>query len=161
MARVLLSLGSNIEPERHLAAAIDALRQRFGKIVVSRCYRTPAVGFDGADFLNAGALIETELAPQELNDVLHMLEDAQGRRRDVPRFSSRTLDLDIVLYEQRVLRGEGNLEIPRDELKHAFVLGPLAEIAPDFVEPASGRTLGDLWQAHPQHDSLRAEPWVG
>ena len=161
MARALLSLGSNIEPERHLAAAVEALRQRFGELTLSSCYRTPAVGFEGADFLNAGALIETDLAPQALNDWLHRLEDAHGRRRDVPRFSSRTLDIDIVLYDDLVLRGEGNLKIPRGELKHAFVLGPLAEIAPDAIEPLSGRTLGELWQAHPEHGSLRVQPWPG
>lgn len=160
MARALLSLGSNIEPERHLAAAVEALRQRFGELILSSCYRTPAVGFEGADFLNAGALIETELAPQALNDWLHRLEDAHGRRRDVPRFSSRTLDIDIVLYDDLVMRGEGNLEIPRGELKHAFVLGPLAEVAPDFIEPLSGRSLHALWRAHPEFGRLHAEPWM-
>jgi 2-amino-4-hydroxy-6-hydroxymethyldihydropteridine diphosphokinase len=160
MARVLLSLGSNIEPEAHLAAAAAALRLRFGRVLLSGCYRTPAVGFEGADFLNAGALIKTDLAPQALNEWLHQLEDAQGRRRDVPRLSSRTLDIDIVLYDDLVLRGEGNLEVPRGELKHAFVLGPLAEIAPDFVEPLSGCSLGELWRAHPEHGRLHAEPWM-
>ncbi|GIX34365.1 MAG: 2-amino-4-hydroxy-6-hydroxymethyldihydropteridine diphosphokinase [Lysobacteraceae bacterium] len=149
MATVLLSLGSNIEPRRHLDAAVAALRQRFGAVRVSRYYRTPAVGFSGPDFLNAGAAIETELEPAALNDWLHALEAAHGRRRDGPRFSSRTLDVDIVLYDARVMRGEGHLEIPRAELRHAFVLGPLAEIAPDFIEPVSGRTLAALWREHP------------
>lgn len=161
MATALLSLGSNIEPERYLDAAVSSLRQRFGEVRLSRYYRTPAVGFEGDDFLNAGARIETDLTPQALNDWLHALEDAQGRRRDVPRFSSRTLDIDIVLYDDLVLRGEGNLEIPRGELKHAFVVGPLAEIAPDFIEPMSGRSLAELWQAHPEHARLRPEPWSG
>ena len=83
-----------------------------------------------------------------LNDWLHALEDRHGRRRDVPRFSDRTLDIDIVLFGDQILRGSGNLQVPRDELKHAFVLRPLAEIAPDAVVPTSGRTLRELWEGH-------------
>ena len=84
-----------------------------------------------------------------LNDWLHTLEDRQGRRRDVPRFSSRTLDVDIVLFGDRVLKGPGNLEVPRTELKHAFVLKPLADIAADVVHPVLGKTIGQLWKEFP------------
>lgn len=150
MATALLSLGSNIDPARHLDAAVSALAQRFGEVRVSRYHRTPAVGFKGDDFLNAGAQIDTELSPEALNDWLHALEDAHGRRRDVPRFSARTLDIDIVFYGARVIRGKGSLQLPRPELEHAFVLAPLAEIAPDFIDPLSGQRLLALWQAHPE-----------
>lgn len=146
----LLSLGSNEQPERYLRAAVDELRARFGAVVVSQVYRTPAVGFEGPDFLNCAAAIRSDLEPQALNDWLHALEDRHGRRRDVPRFSSRTLDVDIVYFDDRVMRGEGNLELPRPELKHAFVLKPLAEIAPEFVDPVQGRSLAALWAAHPE-----------
>ncbi|MCZ8115808.1 MAG: 2-amino-4-hydroxy-6-hydroxymethyldihydropteridine diphosphokinase [Silanimonas sp.] len=146
----MLSLGSNEQPERYLRAAVDELRARFGEVVVSPVVRTPAVGFDGPDFLNCAAAIRSDLEPQALNDWLHALEDRHGRRRDVPRFSSRTLDVDIVYFDDRVMRGEGNLELPRPELKHAFVLKPLADIAPDFVDPVKGRTLAALWAAHPE-----------
>jgi len=71
----------------------------------------------------------------------------------VPRYSSRTLDVDIVLVGERVLRGAGNLEIPRGELKHAFVLKPLAQIAPRARHPLSQKTLAELWADHPQHDT--------
>ena len=150
--RAYLSLGSNVEPEKHLRAAIDALRARFGDVVLSPAYRTPAVGFDGRDFVNAAAIIDSDLEPQPLNDWLHALEDAHGRDRSGPRFSDRTLDIDIVLFDDRVLDGEGHLRIPRPELKHAFVLRPLADIAPDVVVPGSGRTLAQLWAIHPDHD---------
>lgn len=151
--RAYLSLGSNVEPERHLRAAIQALRARFGDVVVSPVYRTPAVGFDGPDFLNAAAIIHSDLEPQALNDWLHALEDAHGRDRSGPRFSSRTLDVDIVLFDDRVLDGGGHLRIPRPELKHAFVLRPLADIAPQAVVPGTGRTLAALWAAHPEQGS--------
>ncbi|MFZ5658140.1 MAG: 2-amino-4-hydroxy-6-hydroxymethyldihydropteridine diphosphokinase [Pseudomonadota bacterium] len=149
--RAYLSLGSNVEPEKHLRAAIAALRERFGDVLVSPVYRTPAVGFDGPDFLNAAAVVESDLEPQALNDWLHALEDAHGRDRGGPRFADRTLDIDIVLFDKRVLAGGGNLRIPRPELRHAFVLRPLADIAPDAVVPGDGRTLAALWAAHAEH----------
>ncbi len=157
----LLSLGSNIEPARHLHAAALALRERFPGIVFSAPYRYKAVGFDGPDFINAGAMLQSDLAPQALNDWLHALENAQGRRRDVPRFSSRTLDIDLVFYGDMILQGAGNLHLPRPELRHAFVLQPLAEIAPGFRDPISSTTLEELWRVHPQFGAETAEePWV-
>lgn len=150
--RAYLSLGSNVEPERHLHEALEALRARFGHVIVSPVYRTPAIGFVGPDFLNAAAVIDSDLEPQALNDWLHALEDAHGRDRSGPRFSSRTLDIDIVLFDDRVLEGEGNLRLPRPELRHAFVLRPLADIAPGVEVPGTGRTLGQLWAAHAEFD---------
>ena len=153
MSRAYLSLGSNIDAVNHLRIAVSALRKRFGDVVMSKVYRTRAVGFDGPDFHNAAAVIETDLDPHALNAWLHALEDAHGRDRSGPRYSDRTLDIDIVLFDDRVLEGPGNLRIPRAELKHAFVLRPLAEIAPGIVVPGSGRTLAQLWAAHPDHDT--------
>jgi 2-amino-4-hydroxy-6-hydroxymethyldihydropteridine diphosphokinase len=147
MARVYLSLGSNLEPERHLRAALAALRLQFGDIVVSPVYRYPAVGFDGPDFLNLAVGVDTELEPQELNGWLHALEERNGRRRDVPRYSSRTLDIDIVLYGDRVLKGAGNLEVPRPELLQSFVLQPLADIAGGVKHPLLQLTMTELWTA--------------
>jgi 2-amino-4-hydroxy-6-hydroxymethyldihydropteridine diphosphokinase len=151
MERAYLSLGSNQDPVENLSSALAALRERFGDVLVSAAYRFPAVGFDGADFVNLAAVITTDLAPAALNDWLHALEDRHGRRRDVPRFSDRTLDIDIVLYGEQVLSGSGNLQVPRDELRHAFVLRPLAEIAPDALQPLAGRRLAELWSEHADH----------
>lgn len=152
----LLSLGSNEDPGRYLRAAVAELRARFGAVALSPVYRTPAVGFEGPDFLNGAAAIRSDLGPQALNEWLHALEDRHGRRRDVPRFSSRTLDVDVVYFDDRVMRGEGHLQLPRSELKHAFVLKPLADIAPDFVDPVQGRRLAELWAEHP--DAARPPP---
>lgn len=146
-----LSLGSNIAPRENLRAAIRALRARFPGARVSPAYRFPAVGFQGADFLNAAAVIDSDLEPAALNDWLHALEDAHGRDRSGPRYGDRPLDIDIVLFGDRVVRGEGRLQVPRDELTHAFVLMPLARIAPRMVQPVCGRTLAQLWRAHPDH----------
>jgi 2-amino-4-hydroxy-6-hydroxymethyldihydropteridine diphosphokinase len=152
MGKAYLSLGSNVEAERNLRSAFAALRARFGDIVASTVYRFPAVGFDGPDFLNAAAVIDSDLDPQALNAWLHALEDAHGRDRSGPRFGDRPLDIDIVFYDDLVLSGPGHLQLPRDELRHAFVLRPLAEIAPDFVDPRSGRTLAALWSDSPERD---------
>lgn len=149
MARVYLSLGSNLEPQRYLRAALDELRARFGAIEVSPAYRSHSVGFDGPDFVNLAVGLDTELAPEALNDWLHALEDRHGRRRDVPRYSDRTLDVDIVLYGDLVRQGDGHLDIPRKELKHAFVLRPIADIAPGLRHPVDGRSMAELWAAFP------------
>lgn len=149
MHRAWLSLGSNLDAERNLRAALAHLRARFGAILVSPVYRFAAVGFEGPDFLNLAVGIDTDLDPFALNDWLHALEDRQGRRRDVPRFSSRTLDIDIVLFDDLVLDGPGHLQIPRKELAEAFVLKPLADIAPELRHPLSGKTLSEMWRDTP------------
>lgn len=156
MPIALLSLGSNVDPETHLRAAIAALRARFDDVVVSAVYRFPAVGYAGPDFLNAAATVRTDLSPAALNDWLHALEDAHGRDRSGPRYSDRTLDIDIVLFDDAARSAAGTtgsrpeqaLRIPRDELRHAFVLRPAAEIAPQWRHPVDGRPLAQLWDAH-------------
>jgi len=152
MHTACLSLGSNVDPERHIAIALAALRARFGDVLVSKVYRTRAVGFDGGDFLNAAAVVDTDLEPEALDAWLHALEDAHGRDRSAPRYGDRTLDIDLVLYDERIVEGPGHLRVPRDELRHAFVLRPLAEIAPDMVEPRSRCTLAELWAESPERD---------
>ncbi|MDE1892734.1 MAG: 2-amino-4-hydroxy-6-hydroxymethyldihydropteridine diphosphokinase [Xanthomonadaceae bacterium] len=158
MARVYLSLGSNLEPHRYLRAALAELRTRFGAIDVSPAYRSKSVGFDGADFVNLAVGLDTGLSPAALNDWLHALEDRHGRRRDQPRYADRTLDLDIVFYDALVLDGPGHLQIPRKELRHAFVLRPIADIAPAFRHPLSGLSMAELWAAFPVgHEPLQVE----
>jgi len=159
MARVYLSLGSNVEPGRYLPAAIAALREHFGDLVVSPAYRSKSVGFDGADFVNLAVGLDTGMSPEALNDWLHALEDRHGRRRDVPRYADRTLDIDIVLYDTLVIDGPGHLQIPRNELQHAFVLRPLADIAPHVRHPRNGMSMAELWAAFPaQREPLTVEP---
>jgi len=151
MSLAALSLGSNQQPEQCLGAAVAALCQRFPGARISPAYRFPAVGFDGPDFVNAAAVIATELDPWALSEWLRALEDAHGRDRSGPRFGNRTLDIDIVLFADRVIEGPGKLRIPRDELRHAFVLKPLVEIAPDWRHPQSGFSMAQLWMQHPHY----------
>lgn len=151
MHKAYLSLGSNEQPEHYLEIAVQALRDNFNHVIVSDWVQTKAVGFDGPDFINGAAVIETDMDVYQLNDWLHALEDANGRRRDVPRFSNRTLDIDIIFFDDLILKGPGNLQIPRPELKHAFVLGPLAQIAPDYVNPETGVSLAE---------TLKLKAWI-
>ena len=156
MAKAYLSLGSNEQPEHYLQLAVNALRETFGDIILSDWMHTKAVGFDGPDFINGAAIIETDMDVYQLNDWLHALEDANSRRRDVPRFSNRTLDIDIIFFDDLILQGPGNLQIPRPELKHAFVLGPLAQIAPDYVNPETGVDLASQWKSRLLHSDANA-----
>jgi len=148
-----ISIGSNIEPERNLRSAVAALRERFGEVKLSPVYRTEAVGFEGPDFLNAIVAIESDVHPFALNDWLHALEIAHGRDRRDKSYSDRPLDLDIIYFGKLVLEGPGDFMLPRPELRHAFVLKPLADVAPRFVDPVRGATLETLWKAHPDHDN--------
>ncbi|MBD3671404.1 MAG: 2-amino-4-hydroxy-6-hydroxymethyldihydropteridine diphosphokinase [Gammaproteobacteria bacterium] len=146
MARIYLSLGSNIDRERSLRGAITHLREHFGELTVSRVFESTAVGFDGEDFYNLCVGLDTDMDVLEVNRVLHDIEDQYGRDRNGPRFSSRTLDIDLLLYDDLVMK-EGKLELPRDEItKHAFVLWPLAEVAADTLHPTEGKTIAELWR---------------
>jgi 2-amino-4-hydroxy-6-hydroxymethyldihydropteridine diphosphokinase len=148
--QAFLSLGSNVDPENNLHKAVEALRARFGDVVVSPVYRTPAHGFKGPDFLNAVAVIDSDIHPFALNDWLHALEVAQGRDRRDASYSNRPLDIDIIYFGDLVLEGPGDFQLPRPELHHAYVLKPLADVAPDFVDPLRKTSLAKLWSVHPQ-----------
>lgn len=147
MARIYISLGSNIDRAIKTRAGISALREAFGELKLSSVYESEAVGFEGDAFYNMVIACDTELDVHAANKVLADIEDANGRDRSGPRFSSRTLDLDLLLYDDLIL-DENGLRLPRDEiLKNAFVLWPLAEIAPDLVHPEAGQSYQDLWSA--------------
>jgi len=143
MARAYLSLGSNVDAERHLAEALQALRERFGALDVSPTWRSAAVGFEGAAFLNNAAAFECDLDRDSLRAWLRALEDASGRDRTLPRYADRTLDLDIALW------CEGDrctTDLTREEFERAHVLAPLADLAPDLHEPFTGRPLVERWR---------------
>ncbi len=145
MAQVYISMGSNIEPVTHLRAALDELRGRYGQVRLSSVYESPAIGFEGENFYNLVAGFETTESPRELRGVLRDIEQRNGRRRGEARFSSRTLDLDLILYDDLCLE-QADFSLPRDEiLKYAFVLAPLAELIPEARHPLTGRDYAELW----------------
>lgn len=145
MARAYVSVGSNVDPARHLRAALEALGRRFGPLVVSPVYESRAVGFAGANFLNLVVGFESAEPPAAVVEALKAIESAHGRVRTGPRFADRTLDLDLILYGDRVIR-EDLVSVPRDEiLGHAHVLRPLADIAGAEVHPVLGRSYRELW----------------
>jgi len=146
--RVYISIGSNVDRVRYVTAALDALSAWFGELLVSPVYNSEAVGFDGSPFLNLVVGVDTELPVAELSRRFKQLEAENGRRRDVPKFSARTLDLDILTYGDAVGSIDG-VELPRGEiLKNAFVLRPLADIAPEEVHPVCGKFYGLLWREY-------------
>lgn len=147
MAEIFISVGSNIDPETNVRSAVSALRAAFSNIRVSPVYRSEAVGFEGEDFLNFVVVATTDMAPSAVATVLQEIESRYGRDKSQPKFSSRTLDLDLLLYDDVVLTG-GPLQIPRDEIrKHGFVLAPLAAIAGGHRHPVTGETYDAMWAA--------------
>ncbi len=148
MPRVYLGLGSNIDPEPNIVFAVAELRRRFGAVDVSPVYRAPAIGFDSADFLNLVAGIDTELSPLELLDMIEEIHALAGRDRDAGnKCVARELDIDLLTYGDLV-DPERPVRVPRsDILDYAFVLRPLAELAPKAVHPATGETYAEHWEA--------------
>lgn len=145
MARVYVSVGSNIDRQRNVASALDSLAREFGELQQSRTYETEAVGFEGAPFYNLAVGFDTDLAPQQVAEVLRRIEDVQGRDRSGGKFSDRSMDLDLLLYDDLVL-DESGLKLPRPEIsQYAFVLRPLAEIAGELRHPLTGFSFAAMW----------------
>jgi 2-amino-4-hydroxy-6-hydroxymethyldihydropteridine diphosphokinase len=152
MSVAYLGLGSNIDARNNISSGIDALRRAFDPVELSPVYQTVAFGFEGNDFINLVARMETGMSPLELKNFLHDLEDRHGRNRESPRYSDRTLDIDILLYDDLVLLSPV-LGIPRGEiLTAAHVLKPLADLAPELIHPAARKTIIELWNQFPGPD---------
>ena len=148
MARVYVSIGSNVAPEQHVRSCLRVLREHFGPLLISTVYRSKAVGFTGNDFLNLVVGFDTGMDARSVVTCLREIEAAHGRRRDGPKFSDRPLDLDLLLYDDLVLEEAGRLRIPRVEItRYAFVLRPLAELAGEQCHPIEGKTFAKLWEA--------------
>lgn len=145
-ARVALGLGSNVGDRLgELARAVGELASRMELEAVSSVWESRAVGYENqGDFLNAVTVGLTELAPDHVLALAHELETRAGRHRSLPD-GPRTLDVDVLLWEG-VTVDEPGLRIPHPRWKErSFVLAPLAEVVPGWTDPATGRTVQDLW----------------
>ena len=157
MPRVFVAAGSNIEPERNLALATREMQRSFPDIRFSPWYRNKAVGFEGADFINYVAGFTTELSVHEVVERLRAIEELCGRPRGAPKYEPRSMDLDILLYGDFIC-DEPGLKLPRPDLvRRAFMLGPMADLAPEVVHPSLHVTIGELWRGFDQ----AAHPMLG
>ena len=145
MPRIFVNIGSNIEPRVNILKSLDALREKFGELQVSKCYESEAVGFEGDNFLNLSAGFITDLSVTEVNRELHSIEDTAGRERlHGKAWDSRTLDIDMLLYGDMCGSVEG-VELPRPEiLEFAHVFFPLCELAGSVIHPKLGISFARL-----------------
>lgn len=147
MQQVTVSLGSNIDPARHIRLCLDALTARFGALDISRVFESEPVGFDDSrNFYNLVVAFESDASPGELQAWAKRLEAEHGRRPNTPKFSPRALDIDLLTVGTLCGVIEG-VTLPRDEItRNAFVLQPLAELLPDEAHPTCGTLYTTLWQ---------------
>jgi 2-amino-4-hydroxy-6-hydroxymethyldihydropteridine diphosphokinase len=159
MPDIYVAAGSNIDPQRQLRAALVALRQVYAPLRVSPAYRNHAVGFSGEDFINLVVGFTTSQPPMQVREQLQVIEALCGRTAQAPRWASRSMDLDILLYGSMCSQQAG-MVLPRPDLaRQAYMLKPLADIAPDLVHPALGRTIGELWRdfAQDSHELVQID----
>lgn len=147
MARVYISIGSNIDKQDNIVSSVQTLRDHFGDLSISNVYETKAVGFEGEDFHNLVVGLDTDEAPLEISRLLKKIEADHDRSRGKEKFESRTLDLDQILYGDLVMQMEG-VNIPHpDILRYNFVLKPLAELAGSTQHPEAEKTIDEIWES--------------
>jgi 2-amino-4-hydroxy-6-hydroxymethyldihydropteridine diphosphokinase len=146
MPNVYVSIGSNIDRDRHIRSAVHRLALRYASLSLSSVYESAAIGFEGENFYNLAAGFKTDESLDSVAAFITEIEAAHGRSRDGARFTPRTLDIDLLLYGD-LIRHDARYDIPRGEIeKHAFVLRPLAEIAPAKRHPEIGKSFDQMWK---------------
>lgn len=156
MPQVFVSIGSNIDREKNIRAAVRELALHYGALRLSPVYECKAYGFDGENFYNLVAGFDTGESVDQIKSLLTQIEDRCGRVRAENRFSSRTLDLDLLLYGETVQHDE-RIHLPHPDIeRYAFVLGPLADIAPTQRHPQTGLTYEQMWK---QFSAGKQEIW--
>ena len=156
MPEVFVSIGSCIRREENVITAVTALQSRFGRIRLSSVYETEAVGFAGQPFYNLVVSFKSNDTPMQLKKYFREIEYRQGRSRDVEMPGPCPLDIDLLLYGDLIVE-TNDLKLPREDvLKHAYVLEPLAELAPYHCYPGTRQHYLDLWFAHYQKHQSKA-----
>lgn len=154
LANVFLSIGSNIEPTKHIGAAADALTHAFGEVIFSSVYGSEPVGFVGDNFLNLVVRLQTSATVAEVQCWCKEYEQRNGRDLNAAKFTPRTIDLDVLLYDQCIHPASAAQhlpQLPRAEITtSAFVLKPLAELVPHWRHPELRETYQSLWQSFEQ-----------
>jgi len=154
MPMVYVSVGSNIRRRSSIKSGMRALYEEYGVLSVSSVYETDAVGFSGDPFYTFVVAFDTEDKPMQIQQVMKKIEINCGRKRDGRKYNPRTLDMDLLLYGNLQIEST-SLQLPRDEIfKYAFVLEPLAELAPKLVCPGKNRSFRQLWK-----DYQRTRDW--
>ncbi|WP_455199932.1 2-amino-4-hydroxy-6-hydroxymethyldihydropteridine diphosphokinase [Kaarinaea lacus] len=144
MTQVYVSVGSNIDRESKVRSGVAVLGNTFIQLTKSSVYESIAVGFEGDNFYNLVVGFEAE-EPHQVAQILREIEQAHGRHRNEKKFAPRTLDLDLLLFGHEDLHEQG-LDVPRTEItRYAFMLGPLAEIAPQEIHPVLQKSYAALW----------------
>ena len=145
--RIFIGLGSNVGDRlSYLQLAVDTIHYEVGSILkLSSCYETPAMGFEGDPFLNACVEVRTSLSAELVLSKLLQIEERHGRKRfDDGQYHARTIDLDILFFDDEIIENE-LLSVPHPRLEQRlFVLHPMVEIAPDFVHPKLKKTTSKL-----------------
>ena len=156
MSEVFASLGSNREREINITSAVASISRCFGPLICSKVYRSKAVGFAGNDFFNMVLSFQTEAGPLQVREVFRRIEAEHGRTRQEKKFAPRTLDIDLILYDDQVI-DEEQLRLPHtDILEYAFVLRPLSEIAPRLLHPLTQRSYEQMWREYRGTRELRS-----
>jgi 2-amino-4-hydroxy-6-hydroxymethyldihydropteridine diphosphokinase len=154
-----VALGSNLGDKRaHLQHAVSRLGSFLQNTRVSGFYETEPVGTEGQPtFLNAALVGRYADTPRALLEVLMLIERERGRVRTA-RWAARTLDLDLILFGNQVIN-EPDLVVPHPLFRdRAFVLQPLAEIAPEMIDPVTGATVGELWRERNVSEARSQKP---
>lgn len=144
--QVYVAAGSNVQPEQNLARACREVQSTWPDVRFSRAYANKAVGFDGPEFINMVLAFTTDQSIEAVITRLRAIETLCGRPPNAPKWASRAMDLDVLLFGSRVEK-TADYTLPRPDLmKRPYMLGPMAELAPQVLHPTAGRTMGELWQ---------------
>lgn len=159
MITAYIGIGTNIEREKHIEAALDELKRLGQDIRISTIYECEAVGFESDAFYNLVAEVKTPLTLTDFSQALRRIENKWGREEGAAKFQPRTLDLDIILFGEHI--SVKNPELPRRDIyKYSFVLQPLNELCPDLIVPGDGRSVREIWQKSENTESMTVvTPW--